>query len=173
MKRLLLLRHAKSSWDDPEASDHSRPLNERGRRASVEVGRHMKEAGYVPDLILCSNARRTVETYERVVAVLGANVPVSFEGTLYLADWPVMLDVARRAPDSAKCVLVIGHNPGMEQLALALSDDEQASETAMSRHFGEKFPTAALAVLDFAVTRWRSLKPRKGKLTAFVRPKDL
>lgn len=163
--RLYLLRHAKSSWDDPSAADHDRPLAARGRRAAAVMADHMAEQRVRPDLVLCSTSVRTRETYERVEAVLGG-APVHYERGLYAASAHSLLERLRTVPDDIGSVLMIGHNPGLEELALHL-----ARPSAERDEIAQKFPTAALATLE--LTRWSELEPGGGTLVAYVRPRDL
>ncbi|MBT8337994.1 MAG: histidine phosphatase family protein [Gemmatimonadetes bacterium] len=172
MKRLILLRHAKSSWDDPGLRDHERPLAPRGVRAVPEIARWMARHDYVPQLALCSDAVRTRQTWALVADLLGGTAgppALSIEPDLYLASpHEIRHLVAERAGD-VDVLLVIGHNPGMHGLALALAHPG-STEAARLAH---KFPTAAVAVLDFDVDEWSELHPGTGRLVAFVRPKDL
>lgn len=177
MQRLLLLRHAKSdrsNADDEERDDHARPLNARGRIAAALMGRHMREAGYVPRLVLCSTSARTRETLEILLPEMEAEPEVRYEESLYLAKWPALLEAVRAAPARATPLLVVGHNPGMEQFALALNGrSKNAGRRALAEVMTQKFPTAALAVIDFRNDGWESLKPGGGRLVDFVRPKEL
>ena len=170
-KTILLLRHAKSSWSDPGLQDFDRPLNQRGREAAPRMGRYMKEQGLVPDLVLCSAACRALQTWELVAEALDSNCQVKQLRGLYLASAKQLLDALRRAPDEAGCVLLIGHNPGMERLASSLSGPGSNPE-ALAR-LGEKFPTSALAEFQFDVAKWIDLSERNGSLTRFVMPRDL
>jgi phosphohistidine phosphatase len=156
VKRLYLLRHAKSSWKQPELADRDRPLAGRGRRAAKAIGRHLREQGIDPDLVLCSPARRARETLERIEPSLGRGA-VQVEPDLYGASAGGLLERLRAVPDDVDSVLLIGHNPGIAELTERLCG------------FAEKFPTAALAMLEFA--DWATLD--RAELTAFVRPRDL
>jgi phosphohistidine phosphatase len=167
MRHVYLLRHAKSSWKARGVPDHDRPLAPRGRRASKAMARHLLEQGIEPELVLCSTARRARETLERLEPAVGASV-VRFERELYGASAEALLDRLRRVEDAVGSVLLIGHNPGTQMLALDL-----ARSTAGSRELEAKFPTAALATLEFPGRSWRELAPGTAELTAFVRPRDL
>jgi phosphohistidine phosphatase len=167
MKRVYLLRHAKSSWKHPELADRDRPLSGRGRRAAEAIARHLREREIAVDVVLCSPARRARETLERIEPVLGRDV-VRVEAELYPGDPDVLLELLRGAPASAASVMLIGHNPSLEQLAVVL-----ARPSAELRTLDAKFPTAALATLAFDVSRWRSLDAGSGELVGFVRPRDL
>jgi phosphohistidine phosphatase len=167
MKRLYLLRHAKSSWDDPLLADRDRPLAKRGRRAGAAIAGHMEEQGIEPELVLCSTARRARETLELVAPALGG-AAVAFEDELYAASAGGLLDRLRRVPDDVTSVLLIAHNPGMQQLLLRLA--RPGPELAA---VAQKFPTAALATLTFAGDRWSRLDSETSELVDVVRPRDL
>lgn len=170
-KTILLLRHAKSSWSSPGLQDFDRPLNQRGREAAPRMGRYMKEQGLVPDVVLCSAACRALQTWELVAESLDADCQVKQLRGLYLASAKQLLDALRRTPDLADSVLLIGHNPGMERLASALSGSGSDPE-ALAR-LGEKFPTSALTELRFEAESWRDLAEGSGKLIRFVIPREL
>ena len=169
MKVLYLLRHAKSSWDDPGLSDHERPLAPRGRRAAARIAEYLNREGIRPALVLCSSSRRTRQTLELVAAAL-PGVRVQVEAELYGADEVDLLQRLRRLPDAADSVLLVGHNPGLQDLAVALAGGGDAEALARIR---AKMPTGALATLGAAVTRWRDLRPGGGELVAFVVPREL
>jgi phosphohistidine phosphatase len=173
MKTLLLLRHAKSSWDE-ELPDDKRPLAKRGREAAPQVGRYMAKKDLVPDLILCSTARRTTETLDLILPYFKKGIPIKYEDQLYLAEYPDLLARIRWVDDKVKTLLMIGHNPGLEQLAFTLAMAASgANEDDQMRRLAEKFPTGALAVLTFELKSWKNVKEGKGRLDDFVRPKDL
>jgi phosphohistidine phosphatase len=170
MKRLLLLRHAKSSWGDDRLGDFERPLAPRGVHAAGAMARFLADEGLVPDLVLCSAAKRTVQTWTRIADKLGGKPKVRIEPELYLAEADALLDRLRAAPDKSATVMLIGHNPGMETLARLLAG---AGDAAALRRMKAKFPTAALAVIDADVAHWSELARRRGRLVRFVTPKDL
>lgn len=174
MKRLLLLRHAKTEPGGTGIEDHDRRLTERGRADAPALGRYIDDNGYAPELILSSTSRRTVETVELMTDVLKAAPRVDHLEALYLAEPDVILSVIRLAPDRMGSLMAVGHNPGLERLATALAREPvKRRERDRFDAIEEKFPTAALAVLDFAVKRWRDILPGEGKLVDFVRPRDL
>ena len=170
MPSLLLLRHAKSDWSNPGLGDFDRPLNKRGRGAAPLMGRYLREADLIPDLVLCSAARRAQETWELVAAELGQELPVKTLRSLYLAPPSRLLATLQRVPDSPQRVLMIGHNPGMERLAALLAGGGDPAAHAVML---EKFPTAALALLRLKGTAWDALGPGGAVLERFVRPRDL
>lgn len=169
MKTVYLLRHAKSSWQDEGLDDFDRPLTKRGRAAAEAIGRHMTAEGLAPAQILCSASQRTRETLERLQRQFAATVPVRYEKQLYLADTAALLRRLKRLNDSLASVMLIGHNPGIEGLALLLLDDASRKH----KRVGTKFSTGALAVLTADVDHWSDLKPGCARLDSFVRGKDL
>ena len=166
-RRLYLLRHVKSSWTDADLADHDRPLAGRGRRAADAIADHMRAEAIAPDLVLCSTARRARETCERIGPALGA-APVRYEAGLYGASAMSLLERLRGLPDDVGSVLLIGHNPAIEELAVAL-----ARPSRRRRDLEVKFPTGALATLTGPLPSWRGLDHDSVELVAFVRPRDL
>ena len=171
MRRLLLLRHAKSSWDDPSLQDFDRPLAPRGRAAAPLMADYLRRKRLRPDLVLCSSAVRARQTWALVAAALGDGIAVKELRSLYLAAPSRLLEVVRRAPDSAASVMLVGHNPGMEHLAATLAGPRSKPKALAALH--AKFPTAALAEIEFEAASWRDVAPGTGRLRRFVRPKDL
>ena len=173
-KTLYLLRHAKSSWDQSGIEDHDCPLNARGIENATQMGQHMRGKGYAPALILCSSARRTRETLERIQPNLPRDGQIRYEPGLYLATPARMLALVQDTDDAIPSVMVIAHSPGTEGCALSLARTEAGREEQQRRaQIEEKFPTAALAVLTLPATRWRDIRPGTGALIAFIRPRDL
>lgn len=170
MKRIYLLRHAKSSWEDVGMDDFQRPLNPRGRKAAKRMGRFFKERGIRPAMILCSAALRTRSTFEILEHHL-EGVPVSFEDGLYEATRGDLLHRLQRLDGHLTSVLMIGHNPGLEKLALGLSGGH--GEAAAVERLDQKYPTGALAVLETTVPHWPELDTGTCRLVDFIRPKDL
>lgn len=169
-KQLILLRHAKSSWDDPFMADFDRPLAKRGRKAGKRVAAWLKQHAIRPDLVLCSPAVRTRETLELIADAIGATGPVVYEKSLYLADADELLARLRATDHGAGCVMIIGHNPGMQELAIALLRADAKRNRAK---LAEKFPTATIACFDVPIAAWTNLQPGQATLTNFVRPADL
>ena len=167
VKRLYLLRHAKSSWKDTSLPDHDRPLAARGRRAAKAIYRHLHEQGIEPELVLCSTARRARETLDRIEPVLGTPV-IRVEDDLYAASADALLERLRSIPDTVDGVMLIGHNPGLQELALTLA---RGSDTVSQLE--AKYPTAALATLMVLAERWQELDRGTAELVALVRPRDL
>ncbi|HEY5338722.1 MAG TPA: histidine phosphatase family protein [Rhizomicrobium sp.] len=173
MRRLLLLRHAKAE-QDTGGGDFARGLTDRGRADAARMGHALDTHAWLPDLVFCSSAARTVQTFEQLSAELAKAPCVEFQKTLYLAPPKQIFEAVRKSPAAARAVMVIGHNPGIEDLANRLASKPQSQEEAEHRAtLHEKYPTCALAVLDFAVDAWSDIAPGTAALTDFVRPKDV
>ena len=168
-RRLLLLRHAKSAWPDG-VPDHQRPLAARGLQAAPAIGSHMAREHLLPDLVLVSDARRTQETWDLVKRRLPGEVESQICKELYEASADQLLDVVGRTPAGAETLLLIGHNPGLQDLALLLAGD---GETFVRGALAEKYPTGALAVIDFPFADWADLRPGSGTLSRFENPRSL
>jgi phosphohistidine phosphatase len=161
MKTLLLLRHAKSSWKQPELNDHDRPLNKRGRREAPKVGKFLKESDLLPELILSSTARRAVDTAQAVADESGYDGEIDQLPDLYLSDTACYMDVLQRLPDEVNRVLVVGHNPDLDELLILLTD--------VNQHMS----TAALAQIDLPITCWAELnEATNGRLQKLWSPKE-
>ncbi|MEU3790090.1 histidine phosphatase family protein [Streptomyces fructofermentans] len=167
MRRLVVLRHAKSAWPDLVA-DHERPLAPRGRRDAPAAGRALADSDCLPDLALCSTAVRARQTWELAAEQFGTPPPVRHDARLYAADVRELLDVLREAPDEARTVLLIGHNPGLEDLVLTLAGDSLDDSLDDVR---TKFPTSAIAVLAWHGSGWRALAPGAALLTDMIVPR--
>ncbi len=172
MKTLYLLRHGKSAWNKPDLPDFDRPLAPRGRRAARAMGDHMAREGLRPDLILCSAARRARETMEHVQDAWSFEVPVLLEREIYDDDAAGLEGRLGRVDPNLGSVLMIGHNPTLQDLTLRLAGVGPAEALTGVRR---KFPTAALAVLTFEVpgAAWTGVRTGVGTLSRFVRPRDL
>jgi phosphohistidine phosphatase len=167
MKYLYLLRHGKSSWEDAGLPDHDRPLAPRGRHAAKLVAEHLRRELTPIDLVLCSSARRTCQTLEGIARAIGDDVPVQVERELYSAHGDDLLGRLRRVPTATQSVMVVGHNPAIQELTLGLAQGgEELSRVK------RKFPTGALATLTFE-RDWHQLQPQDAELVAFVTPRDL
>ena len=178
-RKLVVLRHAKSAW--PDVPDHERPLARRGQRDAPVMGRWLRAAGHVPDQVLCSTARRARETWQLAQAGLGATPQVSFDDGVYQGSAAQLLDLIRCASPAARTLLLVGHDPAIPELALALAAAtptahlgavSDAAPAAMLDRIRAKFPTAAIAVVEFA-GNWDQLGPGTARLTSFVTPRDL
>jgi phosphohistidine phosphatase len=170
MKRLTLLRHAKSGDDGTVARDYDRPLNAKGRRAARAIGRHMRDAALRFDAVLASPAARVAETLQEVEAGYGGGLATQWERRIYLATPQELLEVVHHVPDSADSLLLVGHNPGLEQLVLMLVP---ARVAGVRGEVEVKYPTASLAEMTFPVDHWTDVDEGRGDLVRFVRPRDL
>lgn len=169
MHQLLLLRHAKSSWDDTSLPDRERPLNKRGRRSAAAMREALRSLGLAPDVILVSPSRRTRETLAALEPWDETPLVETIEG-LYLATAPQLLDVVRDVGETVRSLMLIGHNPGMHEFGVSLAGKSSTNDAAV--HLADTFPTGALA--EFAVaTPWRQLGAGGGHLVRFLRPRDL
>lgn len=170
MLTLSLLRHGKSSWDDPDANDHERPLAERGRQAARILADTIAAHGLVPDLVLCSSALRARETLDLVLPQRSrAATEVVVEGALYLAPATVVLGLVHKAARSVRHLMIVGHNPGLHALALDLTGCGLRRDIAS---LAVKFPTCALAILTFEADDWAEIRPAAGRLVLFVAPRS-
>lgn len=165
------MRHAKSGWDDPALRDFDRPLNAKGERAALLMGKWMREAGLAFDQIIASPAARVTGTIELAAEGYGKRFDPVWERRVYLASSATLQDVLRDCDDVYDHILLVGHNPGMEDLVLDLSP-EIAGELDRERQF-EKFPTAAVARLTLEIEKWADIKEGCGSLSGFIRPRDL
>jgi phosphohistidine phosphatase len=166
-KRLFLLRHAKSSWDDPELADHDRPLAPRGRRAAEAMAKYLRRDRVAPEIVLCSSGRRAQETLAQISPALGGDASVLIEPELYPASASELLERLRRLPETASSAMVVGHNPAVQELALSLVGGSPG-RTAIEG----KYPTAGLASLSFEGS-WGELDLGAAELVDFVTPRAL
>lgn len=165
MKRLILTRHAKSSWDDPATPDHDRPLNERGRAAAAELGVWLASRGYVPGEVLCSDALRTRKTWSGVAPALPGTPILNLKPALYHAGPDVMLAVLRHA--TTDCVMMIGHNPGIAEFAARL-----VAVAPLHDDFS-RYPTGATLVCDFVADTWAEAGFGGATAVDFVVPAEI
>lgn len=169
MKQLYLLRHAKSSWADPALADLERPLAARGQRACQALREAIRRHRIAPALILCSAARRTQETLQRISPAFAHDYVVAIEKRLYLASAAKLLERIRRLDDDISSVMLIGHNPGLQRFALLLAGGGDQRGLARLK---AKFPTAAVVELTFAGGRWRDLAAGKAEVVRLVTPRE-
>ncbi|RAI44888.1 SixA phosphatase family protein [Rhodoplanes roseus] len=170
MRRLILLRHTKADPAGAGISDHARPLNGRGGTAADRIGAYMARHHLVPDRVLCSTAQRTRDTWAHVAHQLGEPPAAEFERRIYDASLERLLAVVKDIPEEAHAALVVGHNPGLHQLATALIATGDVEDRERLR---EKLPTGGLVVIDFAVDHWKAIRPQGGRLDRFVSPRTL
>ncbi len=168
MKRLHLLRHAKSSWEDRSLYHEERPLAPRGTRASKRLAEHLARRGLGVDLVVCSPARRARDTLEPILDACGWEAEVRVDPVVYGADAAQVLGLVQALPEEVASALVVGHNPGLQDLARRL-----ASEGAALGKLAKKYPTGALASLELEAERWPDVDFGGGRLESFVRPRDL
>lgn len=154
------MRHAKSSWTDPSLSDFERPLNERGRRAAPFMGEVLKREGLIPDHIICSPAKRTMETAELVQAAVELDLEIGNDARIYEATVGELIEVVSEMPETSSRALLIGHNPSSEQFLQIITGAIEA------------MPTAALAVIDLEIGSWAEIAPSTGTLRRLFRPKE-
>ncbi len=170
MPRLLLLRHAKSSWGDPGLPDIERPLSPRGRRNAASMAKAIAADGMIPDRILCSPARRTRETLAALLPYLDDEGRVTIDPKLYDSTTGDYLAAIARSGGEARTLMVIGHNPTIHSTARLLAG---GGEPGLAAELAAKYPTGALAVIDIGHVGWNHLDPGSGHLAAFIRPRDL
>lgn len=167
MKRLGLLRHAKSDWDDLGQRDFDRGLNSRGRRGAALIGRHIAECGVEWGAVVASPAERV----RRTIEASGLRLTPRFDERAYLAGAGTLMDLLREVESECAAVLLVAHNPGLQELLFRLVDP--AEENEQFALAAEKFPTGAFALLELAIDRWSDLAEGCGRLVRFTRPRDL
>ncbi|MEM6421105.1 MAG: histidine phosphatase family protein [Pseudomonadota bacterium] len=170
MKMVILLRHAKSSWANPDLEDHDRPLNKRGKAAAPLIAEWMLRSGYRPDRVLCSSSKRTRQTLKRMRETMPDLPQTIVEPRLYHADPGVMFELLSEQPASAQSVLVLGHQPGLSAFARKLVNGHVRPRC--TRAF-QHFPTAAAAVLTLPVAQWEDLAPNSAAFIDFAVPREL
>lgn len=171
IKTLYLLRHGKSDWSDPRLEDFDRPLAPRGLRAGRLIGQAMRDNALTPAVVLCSAARRALQTWDLVGSFLGGRSQVKVLRSLYLASPSGLLAALQRLPAEVPSALLLGHNPGLASLAEQLAGPK--SKKAILHQLSEKYPTGALAVYRCDLDDWADLAPGRGRLVDFLRPRDL
>lgn len=170
MTILGILRHAKSSWDDPGFGDFDRPLNHRGRHAAERIGRELKRRAVRFDHVLASPAARVRETLERLERGYGALPPAEFDRALYAASGETLLDRVKGLAGGIQAPLLVGHNPGLHALLLALTVDD---DDGLRRRVSDKYPTGAFALLVTPAVRWDELAPATARLRELILPREL
>ena len=161
MKTLFLLRHAKSSWKDESLPDFERPLNRRGKEAADAIGRYLKHEEIVPELVLSSPAVRTRETIERVAKAAKWSVEIRFDQRIYEAGGLRLLEVISQVENDHKTLLLVGHNPGIEELLMLLTGE------------AARVPTATLMKLELKSSKWATAADKRAKLAWLIKPRDL
>lgn len=171
MKTLGIFRHAKSDWNDARLRDFDRPLNERGRRGAATMGRHIREHAIQWKRVLASPAVRVTQTIDLATEAAGSAPPVTWDRRIYLANSATLIDVLREQPGDPETIMLIGHNPGLEDLIFDLVPDDGRSP--LRDIVEEKFPTAAYAVLELDIENWAEIAENCARLVHLVRPRDL
>lgn len=170
MKKLTILRHAKSGWEDPVARDFDRPLNERGRRAATVMGAYLARTNTHFDTVISSPAVRCTETLDALWEGMGTILHPNWDRRIYLASSDTLLDVLKELPVDVSSALLCGHNPGCEELSLLLMS---AAMTDDRHEIEEKFPTGSICEIAFDVADWADIRPYSGQCTRFMRPRDI
>ena len=161
MKTLLLLRHAKSDWGDSSLRDFDRPLAERGERDAPRIGKALRKRGVTPDVIIASPAARAKATVQAAMKAAKLELNVTFDEAIYGASSAELMKIIRRLPDGSSCALLVGHNPGLEDLVGRLTGSH------------ERMPTAALACIEFQIEQWNDVSDKQGALEWLLTPKRL
>ena len=169
MRRIILFRHAKSDWPE-QVDDHDRPLAERGRLASPRMGKYMAEENLRPDLVVTSSARRARETWELARSAFMHDIPEKIEPRIYDAAASAIFEIIKQTPPDVRVLLLVGHNPGLHELALRLIGEARPADMSRLQH---KYPTAGLAVIDFDIAAWTELREHLGQLERFETPKSI
>jgi phosphohistidine phosphatase len=168
VKTLALLRHAKSSWDDRSLDDFDRPLAPRGVKAARRIGAELRKRKIEFDLVLASPARRVSETIGEVEKGYGEPLHARFDSRVYGASDQELLSIIRETDDEHRRILVIGHNPTLQQLAAGLAEEGSGEARAIAHHY----PTAALTIIELPAKTWREVEPGSGRIALFLRPRD-
>lgn len=171
MKTLGIFRHAKSDWNDARLRDFDRPLNKRGQRGAAIMGKHIREHALGWKRILASPAVRVTQTIDLAGEAAGETPPITWDRRIYLANSATLIDVLREQDDNPRSILLVGHNPGLEDLIFDLVPDDGSSP--LRDIVEDKFPTAAYAVIQIDIDTWSDLTENSGKLIHLTRPRDL
>jgi phosphohistidine phosphatase len=169
MKRLAVLRHAKSSWDNANLDDFDRPLNDRGWKAARRMGRELKQRGMRFDLVLASTAVRVRETIDGVQHNFEFGARIKFDQQIYLASEELLLALVRDVSEAIERPLLVGHNPGLERLLTRLTTDD----ADLGNGVVQTFPTCAFAVVELPVHSWAQVEPSSGKMLELILAKEL
>ncbi|MEM7442318.1 MAG: histidine phosphatase family protein [Pseudomonadota bacterium] len=170
MRSLILLRHAKSAWDNASLGDHDRPLAPRGERASLVIGRYLRQLGTPIDLALSSTARRARDTWALASTQLDGLIATETDPAFYLKGPKAILNRVSAADDSAQTIILVGHNPDTQSLAMTLAESGPSEQR---QALAQKLPTAALVRLELPIERWADVSDCRGKLIEFITPRML
>lgn len=171
MKILGIFRHAKSDWNDARLRDFDRPLNQRGRKGAAVMGKHIRDHAVGWKRVLASPAVRVTQTIELAGEAAGETPPITWDRRIYLANSATLMEVLRDQEDDPRSIILVGHNPGLEDLIFDLVPDNGSSP--LRDIVEEKFPTAAYAVLELDIDSWDQIEENCGRLVHLVRPRDL
>lgn len=170
MKKVILLRHAKSSWDDPSLDDHDRPLNRRGKQAAPIIGEWLSHREHMPDVVLCSSSERTRETVSGMRKSVPSLPDPVVERELYHASPCDMRSRLSQLPSNVETVMLVGHQPGLGSLVRKLANGQ---ENRRCKRAYEHFPTGAAAVLEIDVEDWADIDYAKARFVDFAKPREL
>jgi phosphohistidine phosphatase len=170
MRTLHLLRHAKSSWDQPGLADHDRQLSGRGRKAGEQLADYLRRSGYRPGLVICSSALRARQTLDLIAGGLGVGVPVRIDEQLYTADADDVWTLVHHLPDDVDEAMIIGHNPPLHELAISLATE---GDDELRARLQAKLSTGGLVTIVWAADTWSNLRRSSAALHGYVRPRDL
>ena len=170
MKRLTILRHAKSSWEHHQLEDLNRPLNERGWMTARRMGCELEKRGMKFDLVIASPAARVRETIDGLREKLNLNVEIRFEPRIYAASEEILLKIIHELDETVRAPLIVGHNPALQQLLVGLTSKDRDDLRDRVKH---KFPTAALAAIELPARHWAEVKPGSGEIAELILPKEL
>jgi phosphohistidine phosphatase len=170
MTILTVLRHAKSSWDQQGLDDFDRPLNDRGRKAARRIGRELKHRHVRFDRVFASSAIRVRETLDELAKGYDRNLDVSFDDRIYAADVETLIDIVQGIPDEVHAPLLVGHNPGLQELLVRLTRDDDGG---LRSKVAAKYPTAAVAIVTLPAPRWEEVAPGSGEIRELILPREL
>jgi phosphohistidine phosphatase len=170
MKTIYLLRHTKSAWSDSDADDFDRPLNEQGQLNAVQIGHHLSDQKIQPDIILCSAAARTQETFSYIQSFLPATQAIEIKDALYLASSQTLMQHLENLNEAASSVMIIAHNPGLHELAINFGGRENIGVSELLNQVMQQFPSGAIATVQSTADQWKSLNQGESTLTGFVCP---
>ena len=170
MKTIFLLRHAKSSWNKPELDDFERPLAPRGIKSAEKIGKYLKKEKLLPDIIYCSKAVRAKETWELVNRIVKKKNNINYKNKLYMANFSDFLNIIKETKDNFKSLMLISHNPGIENFALEIIKNKESEKY---KNIDYKYPTGALSIIKFNIKKWNEVTSSTGEIYEFIKPKEL
>lgn len=170
MKTIFLLRHAKSSWNDPKLDDFDRPLSSRGIKSCNKIGKFLNKKKLIPEIVYCSNAIRAKQTWELTNRIVKKKENIFYSNTLYMANLNSFITIVHKTIDNFNSLMLVSHNPGIENFALELIKNKK---NKFYDKISMKYPTAALAIISFDEKKWSNIKIGTGKIIDFIKPRDL